>query len=75
MPNQHVVPHDKKWGVKAEGSDRVTKTFDKKQDAKDYATQIAKNQKTELIIHKADGTIENKNSFGNDPYPPKDMKP
>jgi Uncharacterized protein conserved in bacteria (DUF2188) len=75
MPNQHVVPQGKNWGVKPAGGSKLTKAFDKKQDAIDYATLIAQNQKTELIVHKADGTIQNKNSFGNDPNPPKDMKP
>ncbi|NTU74289.1 DUF2188 domain-containing protein [Candidatus Roizmanbacteria bacterium] len=37
-------------------------------------TDIAKTQKTELVIHNQDGKISNKNSFGNDPCPPKDKK-
>jgi hypothetical protein len=35
------------------------------------ATQIAKNQKTELYIHGRDGRIREKNSFGADSFPPK----
>lgn len=34
-----------------------------------------KKQQSELIIHKGDGTIQNKNSYGNDPNPPNDLKP
>ncbi|NRT14697.1 ferredoxin-thioredoxin reductase catalytic subunit [Flavobacterium sp. 28A] len=33
------------------------------------------NQQFELIIHKGDGTIQNKHSYGNDQNPPKDVKP
>ena len=33
----------------------------------DIAREIAKNQKSELVIHKKDGTIRDKDSFGNDP--------
>ena len=32
------------------------------------------NQGTELIPHRKDGTIQNPNSHGNDPCPPKDKK-
>ena len=73
--NQHVVPYNDNWAVKGAGNEKVTKTFDKKADAIDFAKEIAKNQQSELIIHKGDGTIQNKNSFGNDPNPPKDLKP
>lgn len=73
--NQHVVPHNDNWAVKGAGNEKVTKTFDKKTDAIEFAKEIAKNQQSELIIHKGDGTIQNKNSYGNDPNPPKDLKP
>lgn len=73
--NQHVIPHKKDWGVKGEGNQKITKIFDNKPDAIEYAKEIAKNQSSELIIHKGDGTIQNKNSYGNDPNPPKDKKP
>lgn len=36
------------------------------------AKAIAKNQGSEVIIHREDGTIREKNSYGNDPNPPKD---
>jgi uncharacterized protein YdaT len=72
--NQHVIPHNNKWAVKGENNQKVTKTFDNKQDAVEYAKGIAKKQQSELIIHKGDGTIQDKNSFGNDPNPPKDKK-
>ena len=39
------------------------------------ATEIAKNQNTELFVHRQDGTIRNRNSYGNDPNPPKDKRP
>jgi len=73
--NQYVVPTENGWGVRKESSEKLTKKFDKKEDAVDYAKEIAKNQKSELTILKKDGTIQNKNSYGNDPNPPKDRKP
>ncbi len=72
--NQHIVPSENGWGVKGEGNEKLTKEFDNKQKATDYGRDIAKNQKSELIIHGRDGKIQDKDSFGNDPNPPKDKK-
>ena len=38
------------------------------------AAALAKNQKSELTVLGKNGKIQNKNSFGNDPNPPKDKK-
>lgn len=72
--NQWVSPRDDKWGVHGEGNERDTKVFDRKQDAVDYAKSIAKNQQSELIIQKRNGVIQSKDSYGNDPCPPKDSE-
>jgi hypothetical protein len=40
-------------------------------DAIKAGTKIAQNQKTELYIHGRDGRIRERNSYGNDPHPPK----
>ncbi|MFT9818182.1 four helix bundle protein [Lysinibacillus sp. NPDC056185] len=32
---------------------------------------IAINQKSELLVHNKQGRIREKNSYGNDPYPPR----
>jgi len=39
----------------------------KREDAK----RASHHTETELIIHKMDGTIGERNSYGNDPHPPK----
>jgi len=70
----HVVPHKDGWATKREGSDRASKIFDKKSDAVDSGRKSAKEDKTELVIHKKDGKIHDSDSFGNDPNPPKDKK-
>ena len=73
--NQHVVPtSDGKWGVRGEGNSRLTKKTNTQREAIDIARQIARNQQTEVVIHRRDGTIRDKDSYGNDPYPPKDRK-
>lgn len=62
------------WAVKKSGSSRASKTFETKKAAKKYAVKISKKEKTELYIHKKDGTIQNRNSYGRDPFPPRDKK-
>lgn len=69
--NQHVVPHSDKWAVKGEGNVKATKVTSTQKDAIAIATAIAKNNNSELVIHRPDGRIREKNSYGSDPYPPK----
>jgi hypothetical protein len=72
--NQHVVPNKDNWGVKGEGNDKLTKTFDTQKAAILYAKMIAQNQKSEVVIHNKEGKIRDKDSYGNDPNPPRDKK-
>lgn len=70
---QHVVPNsDGGWSVKKGGSTKATKNFDIKPDAVSFGKIVAKKQNAELVIHKKDGTLQNPNSYGKDPIPPKD---
>lgn len=72
--SNHVVPSSSGWAVKKSGSERASKTFGTKEKAINYGRELSKNEKTELYIHKRNGMIQNKNSYGNDPNPPKDKK-
>ncbi len=72
--NQYVVPTHDGWGVRSENSKRLTVKTETKAEAVKIATSIAKNQHSELTILGGDGKIQNKNSFGNDPIPPRDKK-
>jgi uncharacterized protein YdaT len=73
--NQHVVPaKGNKWGVKGEGNQRITKKTDTQKEAINVAREIAKKQGSEVVIHRRDGTIRDKDSYGNDPHPPEDKK-
>lgn len=43
-----------------------------KSDAVEAGKKVAKaNTPSQLVIHRADGTIEEEFTYGNDPYPPK----
>lgn len=69
--NQHVVPHEDGWAVKGEGNQRTTSVHNTQQQAIDAAREIARNQQSELIIHRPNGRIRDKDSHGQDPFPPK----
>ena len=70
LDGQHVVPRDGKWAVRRTGSDKLTKKFNTQKEAIREARKIARNQGTELYIHGRDGRIRDRDSYGQDPYPP-----
>ena len=69
--NQHVVPHGNQWAVKGEKNERATKIVDTQTEAIKIARDIAINQKSELVIHRPNGQIRDKDSHGNDIFPPR----
>ena len=69
--NQHVVQHDEGWAVRGAGNSRATSVHGTQAQAISTARGIAINQSSELIVHGRDGRIRQKDSFGNDSYPPK----
>lgn len=68
--NQHVVPRNGQWAVRGAGNSKATRVFDTQGEAIDAAREIARNQGTELVIHRPDGRIREKSSYGSDPFPP-----
>jgi hypothetical protein len=73
--NQHVVPTpDGNWGVRGEGNSRLTRKTPTQSEAIDAAKEIAQNQKKEVVIHRENGQIRDRDSYGYDPYPPEDKK-
>jgi hypothetical protein len=69
--NQHVVPRGSGWAVHGSGNSRDTSQHGKQSQAISAARDIAQNQRSEVVIHGRDGRIREKNSYGNDNYPPK----
>lgn len=69
--NQHVVPHGDGWAIKGAGNQKATSVHDTQKQAIDVARDIARNQQSELVIHRQNGQIRDKDSYGNDPFPPK----
>lgn len=63
--SQHVLPHpDGGWCVKRTGSSRATKRFETQQEAISYARKVTKKQHADLYIHRRDGMIQTKDSYG-----------
>jgi len=70
--NIHVVPHRDGWAVKKERAERASSVHETQSAAEDQARGQAKADRVELVIHRRDGVIRGKDSYGNDPCPPRD---
>ena len=69
--NQWVIQRENGWGVRGEGNSRDTVIKPTQSEAIDAATEIARNQGADVIITGRNGNIRERNSYGNDPHPPK----
>lgn len=69
--NVHVTPNGDKWNVKTSNSKRAYKTVETQKEAIDIGRKVAINNQSELNIHGKNGKIREKNSYGNDSFPPK----
>ena len=70
--NQHITPHPNGgWQVKGAGNSKATVVVNTQSEAIKIGREISKNQGSELFIHNQQGRIRERNSYGNDPYPPK----
>lgn len=69
--NQHVVPHSEGWAVKGEGNARATSVHRTQQEAIQAGRERAVGARSELLIHGRNGQIRERNTYGEDPYPPK----
>ncbi|OUJ69080.1 hypothetical protein BXP70_27050 [Hymenobacter crusticola] len=65
--NIHVVPSGNAWAVRTEGNKRVTVTAPTQAAATEAARQIAIQRQGEVFIHRPNGQIRDRNSYGNDP--------
>ena len=54
----HVIPDPRGgWSVKREGASRASRRFDSQQDAIAYAKALSREQGSEFVLHKSDGTV------------------
>jgi hypothetical protein len=69
--NYHVVKTPSGWGVRKEGSSRLSATSTTQRGAIAKGRSMAINSRAELLIHGENGRIRERSSYGNDPFPPK----
>jgi len=76
MPKKdiHIVPHNERWATRRDGAERVSRTFDTQGEAYNAARNTARREHVEVVTHRRDGTIRDSDSFGRDPFPPRDQK-
>ncbi|MBA3874788.1 MAG: DUF2188 domain-containing protein, partial [Anaerolineae bacterium] len=53
------------------GNSRDTVIKPTQREAIERAREIAINNGSEVLVHRENGKIRERNSYGNDPYPPK----
>ena len=63
----HTTHKGGRWVNEVEGNQRASSSHETKAEAEQRGREIARNRKTEHVIHKKDGTIGERNSYGNDP--------
>ena len=69
--NVHIVPHDEGWAVRIEGNERVTSIHPTQHEAEIAGRDRARRDEVEIFIHRPDGRIRDRDSYGNDPFPPR----
>jgi len=72
--NIHIVPRGNEWSVIREGNDRASSIHPTQADAQNAAIPTAKRDGLEIIIHRPNGQIRDSDSYGGDPFPPRDKK-
>lgn len=70
----HTTPNPNGKGWVNQVGGEVVSQHRKKEPAQEKGRDIAERTGAEHTIHKKDGTIGEKNSYGNDPNPPKDKR-
>lgn len=69
--NIHTVHRDGRWYNEVEGGQRASNSADTKAEAEKVGRDMARDRHVEHLIHNKDGQIGERNSYGNDPFPPR----
>lgn len=67
----HVVPDGERWAVRREQARRASSLHDTQAAAEQAGRDLARRDQTEFLLHGRNGQIRERDSYGNDPYPPK----
>ncbi len=69
--NYWTTPHKDGWAVKKEGAKRASAVFETQADAWSDTRRRARGSEGEAFLQGKNGQIRSRNTYGNDPYPPK----
>lgn len=70
--NKHVVPRPNgEWAVRNSGAAKATRLFETQAAAIKFGREVARRDGVEFYVHRKDGTIRERDSYGRDPHPPK----
>lgn len=70
--NIHVTRRsDKQWQGIGEGNTRPYFVAKTQKEAQQKARELALERKVEVLTHGVNGKIRSRDSYGNDPHPPK----
>ena len=73
--NVHVVHRASgDWAVTREGAKRASTVTSTQGQAEQVGRKLAQQDKVEILIHGRDNRIRDRDSYGNDPFPPRDKK-
>lgn len=62
---------DGTWGVKREGADHPIANFNRQDAAWELTRSLAQQSNGEAFLQNRQGQIRERNSYGDDPFPPK----
>lgn len=69
----HIIPSpDGGWSVRKSNVSRATKHFETQDDAIEWAKKATRSEGGEFIVHRKDGTIRSRDTYGADPHPRRD---
>ena len=68
--NVHVVPRDNGWAVIREGGSRASSVHATQAKAWSAAQGVARQEQGEAFLHGQNGQIRERNTYGDDPFPP-----
>ena len=72
--NIHTVPSENRWAVKLAKVEFPLSEHRTKAEAVKAGASLAKSFGVEHVIHGKDGKIQDKDSYGRDPLPPRDKR-
>lgn len=70
--NFWATPHGSRWAVKQEGSNHVASVHPTQSAAWSETRRRARGAGGEALLQGKDGKIRTRNTYGSDPYPPRD---